>query len=346
MKILRPIAILGLIVWCQAVSALSPRQWGIYTARIETLQNMQTKDPRELWNNIAELQEINNVVVGTTAREKAQIGQALIDQIDDALDKKVKLFQRVGGRMPLGGVFTRRKMLLDNDPKLSDPRTAAVLIIDVQDDFTEANPYKHGSRINTNGSLMVPNSGEEYVDQVVATTRSMKNNDYKIFVSQDFHPANHMSFASNHEGKSPFQTMPVTIPLADGSTKEIVQMLWPDHCIQGSKGADNLVPRNLISKIVQKGKNPDVDSYSAFADDGGQDTGLNKMLNDNGIKTLIMYGIATDYCVKFSVLHALERGKKVYLVTDLCRGVDAAGSQKAIEEMRKKGAIIITSDDL
>lgn len=346
MKILKQITILGLVFGCQALFALSPRQWGIYKTRIESLQNTQSTDQRTLQNIIAELQEINNVLVKTTAHEKANIGQSLIDQIDNVLDKKVKLFQRAGGRMPLGGVFTRRKMLLDNDHNLRDPRTAAVLIIDVQDDFTEANPYKHISRVKTNGSLMVPNSGEEYVDQVVAVTRTMKNNDYKIFVSQDFHPANHMSFASNHPGKSPFQTMPVIIPLADGSRKEIVQMLWPDHCVQGSKGADNLVPRNLISKIVQKGKNPDVDSYSAFADDGGQDTGLNAMLNNDGIKALIVYGIATDYCVKFSVLHALQRGKKVYLVEDLCRGVDAAGSQKAIEEMRRAGATIITSDDL
>lgn len=346
MKILQKIAIVIVALYGQSVVALTARQYNRYQSRVNELKNINTTDLRRMQNIIVELQEIDNDLAAMSPREKASLGQSLIDQVDDVLDQKVALFKRAGGRIPLGGSFTRKKMLLDNDPMLSNPSTAAVLIIDVQDDFTEANPYKHVSRVKTNGSLMVPNSGEEYVDQVVNVTRNMKNNDYKIFVSQDFHPADHMSFASNHAGKNPFQTIPVMIPLADGSKKEIVQMLWPDHCVQGSKGADNLVPRNLISKIVQKGKNKDVDSYSAFADDGGQDTGLNALLDQNGIKTVIVYGIATDYCVKFSVLHALERGKKVYLVEDLCRGVDAAGSKKAVEEMRKAGATIITSDDL
>ena len=346
MKILQKIAIVMVALYGQSIVALTSQQYVRYQNRINELKNMKTQDLRRMQNAIAELQEINNVLVGTSTREKMAFGQSLMEQIDEVLNAKVKSFKSAGGRVPLGGFFTRKKMLLDNDPKLSNPRTTAVLIIDVQDDFTEANPYKHTSRVSTNGSLMVPNSGEEYVDQVVNFTRNMKNNDYKIFVSQDYHPVGHMSFASSHEDRKSFDTMQVTIPLADGSEKEIVQMLWPDHCVQVTHGADNLVPRHLISKIVQKGKNPDVDSYSAFADDGGQDTGLNAMLDKDGIKTLIVYGIATDYCVKFSVLHALQRGKKVYLVEDLCRGVDAAGSKKAVEEMRKAGAIIITSDDL
>lgn len=237
-------------------------------------------------------------------------------------------------------IFARRAPLIFS----LNPETTAVLIIDIQDDFTVPNSYKKNPK--KLGSLAVQESGNEYVSRAISVTKALKQNGYEIFASQDYHPANHMSFASNHRGKKPFQTLETTIPTKSGGRKNITQVLWPDHCVQGSDGADILIPRNLLDTVIKKGTHPDCDSYSAFEDDSGQETGLNDMLNKEGIKTIIIYGIATDYCVKFSVIDALKAGKQVYLVTDLCRGVDPDGSQQAIGDMQMKGANLITSAQL
>ena len=204
----------------------------------------------------------------------------------------------------------------------------AVIVVDVQGDFTTANK----------GSLAVPNSDQAYLESVAKATEELKKAGLPVYATQDWHPAEHMSFASNHKDKKPFET----IKLDDGRT----QVLWPAHCAQGSKGAEILINPALITKVIRKGMNPKFDSYSGFMDDGGSKTDLDKVLKAAGVKTLIIYGIATDYCVKATALNGAKEGYKVVVVQDLCRGVADQTSNAALDEMEQKGVQIWLSPDL
>jgi nicotinamidase/pyrazinamidase len=204
----------------------------------------------------------------------------------------------------------------------------AVVVVDVQGDFTTAHK----------GSLAVPNSDQAYLERVAKATDQLKKADLPVYATQDWHPADHMSFASNHKDKKPFEA----IKLDDGRT----QVLWPAHCVQGTKGSELLVNPAIITKVIRKGMNSKFDSYSGFMDDGGAKTDLDKVLKDAGIKTLVVYGIATDYCVKATALDGLKEGYKVIVVQDLCRGVADETSKAALEEMKQKGAQIWPSLDL
>ncbi|HTY25990.1 MAG TPA: bifunctional nicotinamidase/pyrazinamidase [Desulfomonilaceae bacterium] len=204
----------------------------------------------------------------------------------------------------------------------------AVVVVDVQGDFTTAH----------NGSLAVPNSDQAYLEKVAKATDQLKKTGLAVYCTQDWHPGDHMSFASNHKDKKPFDT----IKLDDGRT----QVLWPAHCVQESKGANILLDPALVTKVVRKGTSSKFDSYSGFMDDGGVKTDLDKVLKDAGIKTLIVYGIATDYCVKATALDGLKEGYKVIVVHDLCRGVADETSKAALEEMKQKGAQILPLADL
>ena len=204
----------------------------------------------------------------------------------------------------------------------------AVVVVDVQGDFTTAH----------NGSLAVPNTDQSYLANVAKVTEQLKNAGLPVYCTQDWHPADHMSFASNHKGKKPFES----VKLDDGRT----QVLWPAHCVQGTSGAQILVDPTFITKVIQKGMNSKFDSYSGFMDDGGAKTELDRMLKAAGIKTLIVYGIATDYCVKATVLDGLKDGYNVIVIQDLCRGVADDTSKAAWEEMKQKGAKILPSLDL
>ena len=201
----------------------------------------------------------------------------------------------------------------------------AVVVVDVQGDFTTAQ----------SGSLAVPNTDQSYLENVSKVTEQLKKSGLPVYATQDWHPANHMSFASNHNGKKSFDT----IKLSDGR----VQVLWPTHCLQETDGAKILLNQALITKVVRKGMDPKFDSYSGFMDDGGAKTELDKALKAADINTLIVYGVATDYCVKATVLDGLKAGYNVYVVNDLCRGVDAEASKAALEEMKQKGATIWNS---
>ena len=221
-------------------------------------------------------------------------------------------------------------------------KDTAVIVIDVQADFTT---YK-------NGTLAVPDSGEDYVQKVILAVKKLKLAGYPIEATQDWHPKNHTSFAANHidkatgKSKEVFKPMDITIPVYDKTGKKIVgqrvvsQMLWPVHCVQNTPGAALLVPRFYFDAVVQKGMSPDADSYSGFKDDSGKATGLNDILKKSGIKNLVIFGIATDYCVQATVLHGLELGYNVAVILDLCRGVTEETSKAAENTMREKGAII------
>lgn len=194
-----------------------------------------------------------------------------------------------------------------------------VIVVDIQGDFTE---WKHGS-------LAVPDTGERYVRQAERETIRLKDMGFLVFGSQDWHPPEHMSFAGNHAGKKPMDVITV-----DGRT----QTLWPEHCVQGTENARVLIENNLFLAIVRKGQDPLFDSYSAFRDDGGRETEMENALIAHNVGPLVVFGLATDYCVKATALDALLRGHQVIIVETLCRGIGFASSIAAFETMKEKGA--------
>ena len=161
-----------------------------------------------------------------------------------------------------------------------------------------------------------------------------------VVASQDWHPANHGSFASQHQVE----------PYTQGQLDGLVQTFWPDHCVQNGEGAalHPLLQQQAIAAVFHKGENPAIDSYSAFFDNGHrQKTRLDEWLRQREITDLIILGLATDYCVKFTVLDALNLGYTVNVITDGCRGVNLQpqDSAHAFMEMAAAGATLYTLDD-
>ena len=201
----------------------------------------------------------------------------------------------------------------------------ALLLIDIQNDFCRggALEVKEGNQVVPIANQLMP-----HFDLVVAT--------------QDWHPATHGSFAANHIWTKPGQVIDL-----DG----LEQILWPIHCVQESFGAEFVQELNEagIHHVFQKGTDPKIDSYSGFFDNGHRKaTGLGDFLKAEGVTDLVILGLATDYCVKFTVLDALDLGFNVQVVQDACRAVnmEAGDDQKAFQEMANKGAQLIYSKDL
>lgn len=200
----------------------------------------------------------------------------------------------------------------------------ALLIIDVQNDFCPG------------GALEVPEG-----DRVVPVINRLSGAFDIVLQTQDWHPEGHSSFASSHEGRDPFET--VEMPYGE-------QVLWPDHCVQGSEGAEfhpDLVTRRS-QLIVRKGFRREIDSYSAFYENDNETvTGLAGYLRSRNIDTLYAAGLATDFCVKWSVLDGLREGFGIRVVEDAVRGIDIEGSvDRAWSEMRNAGAEKVRSSDL
>jgi nicotinamidase/pyrazinamidase len=193
-----------------------------------------------------------------------------------------------------------------------------VIVVDVQGDFTQ---WKKGS-------LAVPGTDEAFVEKVMKATKALSQAGFVMYATQDWHPADHVSFFTNHAGKKPFDSIKV-------QGKD--QVLWPPHCVQGTQNARVLVNNNLFLAIVKKGQDKNFDSYSGFQDDGGAKTELDRILKAEGIKKLVVYGIATDYCVKATALDAVSAGYKVVVIENLCRGVAPETTAKALQEMKAKG---------
>ena len=202
-----------------------------------------------------------------------------------------------------------------------------VIVVDVQGDFTK---WK-------NGSLAVEGTDEVYVQTVEGNTKRLKEAGYPIYATQDWHPANHVSFFTNHPGKKAFDVIKL-----HGRD----QVLWPPHCVQNTPGAEILLDGKLFRAVVKKGMDSKYDSYSGFQDDGGKETDMDKLLKKNNIKKLVVYGIATDYCVRATALDAAAAGYKVIMIKNLSRGVAPDTSQKAIEEMEARGIVILHDLDL
>jgi len=203
----------------------------------------------------------------------------------------------------------------------------AVNVTDVQGDFTT---WK-------TGSLAVPHSDEAYVKNVDAATRHLREAGFLIVATQDWHPRDHISFASNHPGKKPFETIQM-----DGRT----QVLWPDHCVQGTEGARILLDNKLFAAIIQKGMDPKFDSYSGFRNDGGAKTEMEAILRAHGIASLIIYGMATDYCVRATALDAVKLGFRVIVLEALCRGITPDTTLRALQEMREAGIVVMKELDI
>jgi len=208
-----------------------------------------------------------------------------------------------------------------------DTERIGVIVVDVQMDFT-----KFG-----NGSLAVEGTDQAYVKTVEENTRKLKTAGLPIYATQDWHPANHISFFTNHRGKKAFDV--ITVHRKD-------QVLWPPHCVQKSPGSEILLDVKLFRAIIQKGTDPEYDSYSGFQDDGGKKTEMDPILKKDKITKVVVYGLATDYCVRATALDAVAAGYGVVLIRNLCRGVAPDTSLKAIEEMKAKGIVILEDIDL
>lgn len=203
----------------------------------------------------------------------------------------------------------------------------ALLLVDLQNDFCAG------------GALAVPqgDSTIEIADRLIDWCALRGDT---VVASLDWHPANHGSFSSQHQ----------VAPYSQGQLDGLAQTFWPDHCVQNSEGAalHPLLNQRAIAKTFTKGENPLVDSYSAFFDNGRrQATALNAWLLEHRIAELIIMGLASDYCVKFTVLDALDLGYTVSVITDGCRGVNIQpqDSAEAFMEMAAAGATLYTLDD-
>lgn len=214
----------------------------------------------------------------------------------------------------------------------------ALLVIDAQKDFTQPGKQVIDGVEHTYeaGGLGV-NEGYAVVPVINTLMERLAPGNFAA-ASLDWHPEGHKSFASSTPGTNPFET----IRLGDTD-----QTLWPNHCIQGTEGA-TFLPGLLVSKmqyVVRKGLDLFVDSYSAFFDNGKKNqTALHEYLQGRNVKNVVVTGIATDYCVKFTALDAKALGYDVTVVIDACRGVDLGGSvAAAVDEMKSKGIKVLSS---
>ena len=194
-----------------------------------------------------------------------------------------------------------------------------LLIVDVQNDFCPG------------GALAAPD-GERILPAINCLARSFEH----VALTQDWHPKGHLSFAASHPGKAPFET--VEAPYG-------TQILWPEHCVQGTHGAEFHpgleVPQAEF--VVRKGFDPAIDSYSAFREnDRRTPTGLAGYLRERGFERIVLCGIATDFCVLYSALDAVAAGFAAEVALDACAGIDVEGSlDRALQEMRQAGVRVL-----
>ena len=199
----------------------------------------------------------------------------------------------------------------------------AIVLVDIQNDFLPT------------GALPVPRG-----DEVVAVANQVSPRFDLVVATQDWHPADHGSFAVNHPGKRPGEVIDL---------HGLRQILWPAHCVQGTRGAEFApgLDTSRVARVFRKGTDPAIDSYSGFFDNGHRkSTGLGEWLREQGTKEIYVLGLATDYCVRYTALDAVELGFKTYLVEDGSRGVELRPGDvdAAIDEMRSKGIKVVQSE--
>ena len=199
----------------------------------------------------------------------------------------------------------------------------ALILVDLQNDFVEG------------GALAVPEGKQHVANRLIPRFEL-------VVATQDWHPANHGSFASQHSGTKLGEVFDL-----DG----LSQIAWPDHCVQNTWGAEfvSTLDADGIHKIVRKGAHPRIDSYSGFFDNGRrQSTGLAQLLDAHGVEDLYLMGLATDYCVKFTGMDAAALDYRVHLIHDGCRGVELRPGdvEHAVTELENAGVTVLSSADL
>lgn len=201
----------------------------------------------------------------------------------------------------------------------------ALILVDIQNDFLPG------------GALAVPDG-----DRVIPLANRLQAVFPLVVATQDWHPANHGSFAANHPGRNVFEVIELN---------GLPQTLWPVHCVQGTPGAElaATLDHDRIAKIFPKGTDPGIDSYSGLFDNGHRrSTGLGEWLRLQGVTEVFVCGLATDYCVKFTALDAVKMGFKTHLVEDASRGVNLQPDdvKEAVEAMKHAGVTVVQSAEL
>ncbi len=234
--------------------------------------------------------------------------------------------RRAAASLVVAGIAgaTREAIAQTGSKKMKPTAHDVLLVIDVQNCFTPG------------GSLAVKDG-----DQIIPLVNRLAAAFEHVVLTQDWHTPGHISFASSHAGKKPFET--TQLPYG-------TQVLWPDHCVQGTPGADLHKDLRIphAELIIRKGYRRHMDSYSAFYEaDGKTTTGLTGYLRDRGLTQVFLVGLATDFCVAWSALDARKAGFGALVIEDACRGIDADGSlAKAWKDMLAAGVKRITSSDI
>ncbi|RNI30616.1 bifunctional nicotinamidase/pyrazinamidase [Rufibacter latericius] len=199
----------------------------------------------------------------------------------------------------------------------------ALLLIDIQNDFIPG------------GALAVPDG-----DAILPIVNALQPQFDLVIATQDWHPILHKSFASQYEGKQVFETTQL---------QGLEQVLWPDHCVQGTQGAEfsPVLKLNRVEAIFRKGTDPEIDSYSGFYDNGHlKSTALAEYLRGKGVTQVYLAGLAADYCVYYTALDALKEGFETFFIEDATRAINTEGFQKAKADVLSKGGHFIQSSSL
>lgn len=199
----------------------------------------------------------------------------------------------------------------------------ALILVDLQNDFMPG------------GSLAVPEG-----DAIVPLVNELQQAFPLVIATQDWHPRLHKSFASNHPGRRPFERIDL---------HGLEQVLWPDHCLQGSPGAmfHSGIKLDKVEAIFRKGMDPEIDSYSGFYDNGSRkSTGLAGYLRERKVSKVFVCGLAADYCVAFTARDALRENFDTFVIADATRPIAAAGMQQAFDQIRAAGGKIVESRSL
>jgi nicotinamidase/pyrazinamidase len=233
----------------------------------------------------------------------------------------------IAGASVLSAVAATRPLRAQEKPRSEKPMidaATALIVVDVQNDFCPG------------GSLAVTNG-----DEVVAVVNALGPRFSSIVLTQDWHPAGHSSFATSHAGRKPFEQ--IQMPYGP-------QVLWPDHCIQGTRGAEFRADLDLptAQTIIRKGYRPQIDSYSGFLEaDRKTPTGLGGYLKERGVTRAVVVGLATDFCVNWTAQDAAKAGLQTLVVEEACRAIDLDGSlDKAWSDMAALGVKRIRVGDL
>ncbi len=221
--------------------------------------------------------------------------------------------------MSVEKLYYKKNMHIDN--------TAALIIVDMQNDFMP-------------GGALPVDEGDQIIDSINKISEVFKDNNGKIILTQDWHPNNHKSFASSYNNKNPG---------VEYHSDGISPALWPDHCVQGTKGAQfhDKLNTGLAHAIIRKGYNPEVDSYSGFIEnDKKSETGLKGYLNSLKITKIFICGLALDYCCYYTALDGIDFGFEVYFLVNLTRGIDLPPGNISIvlQHMKEKRIKFATKD--